>query len=104
MELSLRHIKLSGVDGWDALINQTLIHWVQDISRFTFSSNGHSTQPFCRHQIHKCLASVVPMRSITNIGAGAADLILLPMAQYGKDRRVVRGLRKGVLSVSGVFL
>ncbi|CAK4947130.1 unnamed protein product [Aphanomyces euteiches] len=83
MELSLRHIKLSGVDGWDALINQTLIHWVQDISR---------------HQIHKCLASVVPMRSITNIGAGAADLILLPMAQYGKDRRVVRGLRKGATS------
>ncbi|RLN91464.1 hypothetical protein DYB28_011038, partial [Aphanomyces astaci] len=47
------------------------------------------------HQIHKCLASVVPMRSLSNIGAGAADLILLPMAQYGKDRRVVRGLRKG---------
>ncbi|RQM25221.1 hypothetical protein B5M09_000796 [Aphanomyces astaci] len=73
MELSLRHIKLSGVSNWDALINQTLVHWVQDISR---------------HQIHKCLASVVPMRSLSNIGAGAADLILLPMAQYGKDRRV----------------
>ncbi|KAF0694737.1 Aste57867_14413 [Aphanomyces stellatus] len=83
MELSLRHIKLSGVDGWDALINQTLVHWVQDISR---------------HQIHKCLASVGPMRPITNIGAGAADLILLPMAQYGKDRRLVRGIRKGAKS------
>ncbi|ETV99582.1 hypothetical protein H310_08237 [Aphanomyces invadans] len=83
MELSLRHIKLSGVSNWDALINQTLVHWVQDISR---------------HQIHKCLASVVPMRSISNIGAGAADLILLPMAQYGKDRRVIRGLRKGATS------
>ncbi|RHY10068.1 hypothetical protein DYB36_010515 [Aphanomyces astaci] len=83
MELSLRHIKLSGVSNWDALINQTLVHWVQDISR---------------HQIHKCLASVVPMRSLSNIGAGAADLILLPMAQYGKDRRVVRGLRKGATS------
>ncbi|KDO28461.1 hypothetical protein SPRG_20167 [Saprolegnia parasitica CBS 223.65] len=83
MELTLRHIKLTGVDGWDALGHQTLLSWVQDISR---------------HQIHKCLASVVPMRSITNIGAGAADLILLPMAQYGKDRRVVRGLRKGAKS------
>ncbi|OQR98889.1 autophagy-related protein [Achlya hypogyna] len=83
MELTLRHIKLTGVDGWDSLGQQTLLSWVQDISR---------------HQIHKCLASVVPMRSITNIGAGAADLILLPMAQYGKDRRVVRGLRKGAKS------
>ncbi|RHY75331.1 hypothetical protein DYB30_010809, partial [Aphanomyces astaci] len=38
MELSLRHIKLSGVSNWDALINQTLVHWVQDISRVTIET------------------------------------------------------------------
>jgi len=85
MELVLRHVKLSGVDGWGGLCENVMMSWVNDISR---------------HQIHKCIASVSmpPMRSLSNIGSGAADLILLPMEQYGKDRRIVRGLKKGAKS------
>ena len=30
-----------------------------------------------------------------NVGSGVADLVLLPIAQYKKDGRVVRGLQKG---------
>lgn len=30
-----------------------------------------------------------------NVGSGVADLVLLPIAQYRKDGRVVRGLQKG---------
>lgn len=85
MELVLRRVKMSGIDGWAALGEQVLMSWVNDISR---------------HQIHKCVASVSmpPLRPFANIGSGAADLILLPMEHYGKDRRFVRGLKKGAKS------
>lgn len=85
MELVLRRVKMSGVDGWPALGEQVLMSWVNDISR---------------HQIHKCVASVSmpPLRPFANIGSGAADLILLPMEHYNRDRRVVRGIKKGAKS------
>lgn len=85
MELVLRRVQMSGLDGWAALGETVLTSWVQDISR---------------RQIHKCVASVSmpPLRPIVNIGAGAADLILLPMEHYGRDRRLVRGLKKGASS------
>ncbi|CAI5742509.1 unnamed protein product [Hyaloperonospora brassicae] len=85
MELLLRRVQVSGLDGWTALGEHVLVSWVQDISR---------------HQIHKCVASVSmpPLRPFVNIGAGAADLILLPMEHYGRDRRLVRGMKKGASS------
>nr|CCA27528.1 autophagyrelated protein putative [Albugo laibachii Nc14] len=85
MELVLRRVVLSGIDGWAAVAESVLMSWVTDISR---------------HQIHKCLASVTmpPLRSFANVGSGAADLILLPIEHYGKDRRLVRGIRKGAKS------
>ncbi|KAE9360772.1 hypothetical protein PF008_g1678 [Phytophthora fragariae] len=85
MELVLRRVQMSGLDGWAALGENVLVSWVQDISR---------------HQIHKCVASVSmpPLRPFVNIGAGAADLILLPMEHYGRDRRLVRGIKKGASS------
>ncbi|TDH72743.1 hypothetical protein CCR75_007779 [Bremia lactucae] len=85
MELVLRRVQMSGIDGWAALGEAALVSWVQDISR---------------RQIHKCVASVSmpPLRPFVNIGAGAADLILLPMEHYGRDRRFVRGLKRGASS------
>jgi autophagy-related protein 2 len=32
---------------------------------------------------------------MVNVGSGVADLILLPIAQYKKDGRIVRGIQKG---------
>lgn len=85
MELGLRQVSLSGVDGWPAVAEAVLVSYVSDISR---------------HQVHKCIASVSmpPLRSLANIGSGAADLILLPMEQYEKDRRLIKGIRRGAKS------
>ena len=41
------------------------------------------------------ISGVAPIRSVVNVGSGVADLVLLPIAQYKKDGRVVRGLQKG---------
>jgi autophagy-related protein 2 len=32
---------------------------------------------------------------MVNVGSGVADLILLPISQYKKDGRIVRGIQKG---------
>ena len=41
------------------------------------------------------ISGVSPIRSMVNVGSGVADLVLLPIAQYKKDGRIVRGLQKG---------
>ena len=46
-------------------------------------------------QLVEVISGVAPIRSIVNVGSGVADLILLPIAQYKKDGRIVRGLQKG---------
>lgn len=46
-------------------------------------------------QLVDVISGVAPIRSVVNVGSGVADLVLLPIAQYKKDGRVVRGLQKG---------
>jgi autophagy-related protein 2 len=46
-------------------------------------------------QLVDVISGVAPIRSVVNVGSGVADLVLLPIAQYKKDGRVVRGMRKG---------
>lgn len=47
------------------------------------------------NQLADIISGVSPIRSVVNVGSGVADLVLLPIAQYRKDGRVVRGLQKG---------
>lgn len=47
------------------------------------------------NQLADVISGVSPIRSAVNVGSGVADLILLPIAQYKKDGRVIRGLQKG---------
>ena len=49
-------------------------------------------------QLPNVVSGVAPIRSFVNIGSGVADLILLPIEQYKKDGRVIRGLQKGTQS------
>lgn len=46
-------------------------------------------------QLVEVISGVAPIRSVVNVGSGVADLILLPIEQYKKDGRVVRGVQKG---------
>ena len=46
-------------------------------------------------QLVEVISGVAPIRSVVNVGSGVADLVLLPISQYKKDGRVVRGLQKG---------
>jgi autophagy-related protein 2 len=46
-------------------------------------------------QLVDFISGVSPIRSVVNVGSGVADLVLLPITQYKKDGRIVRGVQKG---------
>jgi autophagy-related protein 2 len=96
-EMTLRHITLAGVrlllscfrltaklekqiTGWPKLFEMLNDLWTPDVKAT---------------QLAEVISGVAPIRSIVNVGSGVADLILLPIAQYKKDGRIVRGLQKG---------
>ncbi|KAJ8323200.1 hypothetical protein QVD99_000397 [Batrachochytrium dendrobatidis] len=84
-ELSLHRIRLAGVRGWDNLGKRIMNIWIPHI-RTT--------------QVSNMASGVSTVRPFVNIGAGVADLVLLPVEQFKKDGRIVKGLQKG----AGAFL
>jgi len=46
-------------------------------------------------QLVDVISGVAPIRSMVNVGSGVADLVLLPISQYKKDGRIVRGMQRG---------
>lgn len=96
-EMTLRHITLTGVrtgryriagplntplqiTGWAKVFDLLNDLWTPDVKAT---------------QLVDVISGVAPIRSVVNVGSGVADLVLLPIAQYRKDGRVVRGLQKG---------
>ncbi|KZT70159.1 hypothetical protein DAEQUDRAFT_226544 [Daedalea quercina L-15889] len=79
-EMTLRHITLTGIAGWPRLFDLLNDLWTPDVKAT---------------QLVDVISGVSPIRSVVNVGSGVADLVLLPIAQYKKDGRVVRGLQKG---------
>lgn len=79
-EITLRHITLSGITGWGRLFETLNDLWTPDVKA---------------NQLADIISGVSPIRSFVNVGSGVADLVLLPIAQYKKDKRLVRGVQKG---------
>ncbi|KAI0647065.1 hypothetical protein C8Q79DRAFT_1009211 [Trametes meyenii] len=79
-EMTLRHITLNGITGWPRFFDLLNDLWTPDVKAT---------------QLVEVISGVAPIRSVVNVGSGVADLVLLPIAQYKKDGRVVRGLQKG---------
>ncbi|KAF9013883.1 hypothetical protein BDQ17DRAFT_1341670 [Cyathus striatus] len=79
-EMTLRHITLTGVTGWPRLFDKLNDLWTPDVKAT---------------QLAEVISGVAPIRSVVNVGSGVADLVLLPIAQYRKDGRIVRGIQKG---------
>jgi autophagy-related protein 2 len=79
VELTLKSVEMKGVYGWGAVFSDVFRCCVEDI---------------CNTQLHKFLAGAAPLNPISNLGGGVADLVLIPMLQYKKDRNLSRGIRK----------
>lgn len=79
-EMTLRHITLTGMVGWARLGDTLNDLWTPDVKA---------------NQLADVISGVAPIRSLVNVGTGVADLLLLPIAQYKKDKRLARGIQKG---------
>ncbi|XP_012255190.2 autophagy-related protein 2 homolog A [Athalia rosae] len=77
--LSHRH----GLLGFDKLVAFMLTEWLQDIKK---------------NQLPSLLGGVGPMHSLVQLFQGIRDLFWLPIEQYQKDGRIVRGLQRGANS------
>ena len=82
-EMTLRHVTLSGITGWQRLSTTLQDIWTPDVKA---------------NQLADVISGVSPIRSLVNVGSGVADLILLPIEQYRKDGRVTRGVQRGTSS------
>ncbi|KAK4188017.1 putative autophagy-related protein 2 [Podospora australis] len=78
--LTLRHVILYGVSGFDRLGEQLNDIWTDNVKRT---------------QLPGILAGLAPVRSLVNAGSGFKDLIEIPIREYRKDGRIVRSITKG---------
>ncbi|KUJ18416.1 uncharacterized protein LY89DRAFT_48327 [Mollisia scopiformis] len=79
-DMVLRHTIIYGISGFDKLGKCLNDIWMPDIKR---------------NQLPGILAGLAPVRSIVNVGEGFRHLFVVPMREYKKDGRVVRGISKG---------
>ncbi|KAG5176762.1 ATG C terminal domain-containing protein [Tribonema minus] len=87
--LQVERVQLSGVTGFAAVVNACLESWVRDVTG---------------SQLHKFLAGTAAVRPLVNVGRGMADLVLVPLKQYKRDGKILRGIRKGTAQCAGRVL
>ena len=81
----LKHVVLHGINGMAKLSKQLNDTWMPDI-RDT--------------QLGDALSGVAPVRGLVNFGSGVKNLVIVPMREYRKDGRIIRGVGKGVVSIA----
>ncbi|KAA8536012.1 hypothetical protein F0562_028490 [Nyssa sinensis] len=79
VELQLKHVHAFGVYGWSSVCETIVGVWLEDISQ---------------NQIHKLLQGLPPIRSLAAVGSGAGKLVSLPVKNYRKDHRLLKGMQR----------
>lgn len=83
VELQLKHVQAVGVYGWGCVCETIIGEWLEDISQ---------------NQVHKLLKGLPPIRSLVAVGSGAAKLVSLPVKNYKKDHRLLKGMQRGTIA------
>lgn len=83
VELQLKHVHSLGVYGWSSVGETVLGEWLEDISQ---------------NQVRKLLKGLPPIRSLVAVGSGATKLVTLPVKNYRKDRRLLKGVQRGTIA------
>ncbi|XP_024917190.1 autophagy-related protein 2 homolog B isoform X3 [Cynoglossus semilaevis] len=83
-ELKLRRLCYrQGLLGVDKLFSYAINEWINDIKK---------------NQLPGLLSGVGPIHSVVQLVQGFRDLVWLPIEQYRKDGRIVRGFQRGTAS------
>nr|DAD41239.1 TPA_asm: hypothetical protein HUJ06_015562 [Nelumbo nucifera] len=83
IELQLKHVHAVGVYGWSSVCETIAGAWLEDISQT---------------QVHKLLKGLPTVRSLFAVGSGAAKLVSLPVKNYRKDHRLLKGVQRGAIA------
>lgn len=84
LEITLKKLQTrQGLLGFDKLLAFTLNEWLNDIKK---------------NQVPSVLGGVGPMHSFVQLFSGLRDLVWMPVEQYRRDGRIVRGLQRGANS------
>jgi len=67
-----------------------------NIEALTKNITEHYTNDIVNNQLMTCVTAVSPIRSVTNIMNGFADIFRLPVLSYRKRRRLWGGLTDGI--------
>lgn len=78
MELTLRTVEIQNVCGWGSAFSELNKSWLEDI---------------CGTQMYKFLADAVPFHTITTLGGGIFNLVLLPLNKSNSS--LSRAYREG---------
>ncbi len=81
--ITLRHTTMHGITGWPRMFETLNDIWAPDVTA---------------NQLADVLSGIAPVRTIANVSAGVADLVLLPIEQFQKDGRVFKGIQRGTSS------
>ncbi|EFE33585.1 autophagy regulatory protein Atg2, putative [Trichophyton benhamiae CBS 112371] len=79
-DMVLRHVILYGITGFERLGKMLNDIWTPDVRD---------------NQLGGVLSGLAPVKSLVTLGSGVRDLIFIPIREYKKDGRIVRGLQKG---------
>ncbi|KAL8541374.1 hypothetical protein ACS0TY_002578 [Phlomoides rotata] len=83
VELQLKHVQGIGLYGWSSVCETILGEWLEDISQ---------------NQVHKLLKGLPPIKSLMAVSSGAAKLVSLPVKNYKKDHRLLKGMQRGTFA------
>ena len=79
----LKPVRLVGIHGWQRFFSKVSSIWIPHIKNT---------------QIPQVASGVAGIKSVVTLGGGISDLILLPIEQYRKDGRILRGISRGANS------
>lgn len=85
-ELIIKRIQANhGMRGIDRVLGFALNHWLQDIKK---------------NQVPNILSGIGPIHHVIDLFKGIRDLVYMPIEQYRRDKRLVRGFQRGASSFS----
>jgi autophagy-related protein 2 len=82
-EIMLQRLVLYGITGFDNLHKSLNDIWVADV---------------VGKQLPTVIQGLAPVRPLVNVGKGLLQLIVVPIEEWQKDGRLVRGVRKGIFA------
>ncbi|KAJ1917123.1 autophagy- protein 2 [Mycoemilia scoparia] len=82
-DMTLNAAYIRGAEGPQKLVRKLIDLWLPHITRT---------------QVPGLVSGLAPLRSLVNMGSGMADLVFLPINQYKKDGRLIKGIQRGAKS------